>query len=328
MKPARFAPFLALAILSSSSAALAAPKAPARKPAAPAASAAAPDQAPAAEDEPEVAEDDKAGAPTAIPLNPRSGKVTLKDGLATIDVPAAFGYLSPEETETLLVKAWGNPPGNDALGMIIPADFNLGSEDAWGVIITYQADGHVSDEDAEKIDYSELLNDMKEGVKEENQERTKGGFDTADLIGWAEPPRYDKGAKKLYWAKELHFGQAATNTLNYNVRVLGKDGVLVLNAVAGMNQLGLVTRDMKEVIGFTQFADGHRYDEFDPKTDKVAAYGIAALVAGGVAAKTGLFKGLLLMLLAGKKAVVGGLAVIGGAIAKVFKRKGSGVQNT
>src|SRR2546426_2131137 len=34
--------------------------------------------------------------------------------------------------------------------------------------------------------------------------------------------------------------------------------------------------------------EGHRYADFVPGTDKVAEYGIAALIAGGVAAKAGL----------------------------------------
>jgi uncharacterized membrane-anchored protein len=96
--------------------------------------------------------------------------------------------------------------------------------------------------------------------------------------------------------------------------------VLVLNAIAGMNQLGDVERDMKQVIGFVDFAGGHRYADFDPKTDKVAAYGLAALVAGGVAAKTGLFKGLLLALVAGKKAIAAGVAALGAAATRIFRR--------
>jgi uncharacterized membrane-anchored protein len=318
MKLARFAPLVALALVSLP--ASAAPRAKA-VPAAPTPAAAPAVDAPPTADE-AVAEDDNAEeAPADLPLHPRTGLITLGNGLATMNVPAGFGYLSPEETETLLVKAWGNPPGNDALGMIVPAGFSTASEDSWGVVINYQSDGHVSDEDAEKIDYADLLKDMQASVKEENEERKKGGFDTAELVGWAQPPHYDRAAKKLYWAKELRFGQAAANTLNYNVRVLGKDGVLVLNAVAGMNQLAGVERDMRDVIGFTEFADGHKYDQFDPKSDKLAAYGIAALVAGGVAAKTGLFKGLLLALLAGKKVIFAGVAAVGGAFARFFKRK-------
>src|SRR6266581_5803290 len=95
------------------------------------------------------------------------------------------------------------------------------------------------------------------------------------------PPHYDSASHKLYWAKDLRFGGDSGRTLNYNIRVLGRRGVLVLNAVAAMDQLESVKRDMAKVIGFVEFNGGHRYADFIPGTDKVAEYGIAALIAGG-----------------------------------------------
>ena len=65
-----------------------------------------------------------------------------------------------------------------------------------------------------------------------NEEREKQGFERVTLIGWAEPPSYDAAAHKLYWAKELAFADNPDHTLNYNIRVLGRRGVLVLNAYA------------------------------------------------------------------------------------------------
>jgi uncharacterized membrane-anchored protein len=53
----------------------------------------------------------------------------------------------------------------------------------------------------------------------------------------------------------------------------------------------------------------------------VAEYGIAALVAGGVAAKLGLFGKLVALLLAFKKLIIVGVAAVGSAIWKLFKRQ-------
>lgn len=69
-----------------------------------------------------------------------------------------------------------------------------------------------------------------------NEERRKQGFPTVRLIGWAEPPSYDQAANKMYWAKELAFSDSVARTLNYSIRILGRRGVLVLNAVAAMAQ--------------------------------------------------------------------------------------------
>ena len=105
--------------------------------------------------------------------------------------------------------------------------------------------------------------------------------------------------------------------------MLGRHGVLSLNAVAGMKQLEQIKSDMREVLSFTEFSAGHRYSEFNGSTDQVAAYGIAALVAGGVAAKMGLFAKLGILLLSLKKGLVFILAGAGALVAKVFKRGGS-----
>ncbi|HEY4989505.1 MAG TPA: DUF2167 domain-containing protein, partial [Opitutaceae bacterium] len=100
------------------------------------------------------------------------------------------------------------------------------------------------------------------------------------------------------------------NTLNYNFRMLGRSGVLVMNAVARMEELPEVEQATPTLLAMVEFQPGHRYTDFKQGTDKVATYGIAALVAGGIAAKIGLFKGLWVALLALKKfIIIGALAV-------------------
>jgi uncharacterized membrane-anchored protein len=42
------------------------------------------------------------------------------------------------------------------------------------------------------------------------------------------------------FAKQLRTEGDSQNGLNYNIRVLGREGVLVLNAVAGIDQLAKV----------------------------------------------------------------------------------------
>ena len=208
------------------------------------------------------------------------------------------------------------------LGLILPkGERSLSDEKSWAVVVTYSDDGYVSDEEAAKTDYTKLLKDMQAGTREANQARKKAGYETVELVGWAAPPRYDASSNKLYWAKELSFEGSPEHTLNYDIRVLGRKGYLSLNAVSGMSQLATVQEGMQRVLGMTEFDAGHRYADFNQATDKVAAYGIAALVAGGLAAKAGLFGKLLALLLAAKKLVFVAIAAIGGVIAKLFKRR-------
>ncbi len=251
----------------------------------------------------------------------QGGTVELPGGIAKLQIPKEFRYLSPEDTETLLTEGWGNPDGSGTLGMIVPASSSPLSENGWGVIITFDEDGFVKDDEAEKINYSELLDQMKKDVEEANEERKEAGYGAIHVVGWAAPPHYDKAAHKLYWAKELKFEGSPENTLNYNIRVLGRRGVLVLNAVAGRSQLALVEKDMPAVMNLVEFQQGHRYSDFLPSSDKVATYGIGALIAGKVAAKVGLFKLLIGLIIAFKKLVAVAVVAIGSFVAKLFKGK-------
>jgi uncharacterized membrane-anchored protein len=255
-------------------------------------------------------------------LKYQQGEITLKDGLAKLRLPDSLRYLGPQDAETVLVKLWGNPPNQaKPLGLLIPAGMSPAQDNAWAVIIQYEESGYVKDDDAAKINYNDLLKQMKESAVEANKERAKAGYSTVELIGWAAPPRYDAQAKKMYWAKELKFGDGDQNTLNYNIRILGRRGVLVLNAVAGITQLAEIQQAAPGILRAVEFQEGHRYADFKPGSDKVATYGLAALVAGGVLAKTGFFKMLLVGLLAAKKFVVIGVIAVVSFLKKIFGRK-------
>lgn len=254
-------------------------------------------------------------------LKYQTGNIDIKDKLATLKLSDKFKYLPPDQGKVLLEQIWGNPHGDRTLGILVPSDFNPLAEDSYAIVLTYEEDGYVSDKDADKIDYQKLLKEMQEGTKEYNEERVKQGYKTIELVGWATPPRYDKESHKLYWAKELKFGDSEHHTLNYNIRVLGRKGVLNLNAVAGMEQLKLIEERAPEILSTVDFNEGHRYADFNPATDKVAEYGIAALVAGGIAAKVGLFKWLWLAILSMKKLIVVAFLGVVGFFKKLFGRK-------
>ncbi|MFN8653776.1 MAG: DUF2167 domain-containing protein [Gemmatimonadales bacterium] len=250
------------------------------------------------------------------------GTHSLKDGLATLTLPATFRFLGPEGSKRLLEDGWSNPKGSgdDVLGMLVPSGLSPMTDSGWAVVITYDEEGYIDDKGAEEIDYAKLLKDMQASTEEANKERAKDGYQPVTLVGWAEQPTYDRAAHKLYWAKELKFGTNAEHTLNYNVRVLGRRGVLVLNAVAGMTYLAPIKSSMREVITFVDFNEGHRYTDFIAGKDKVAAYGIAGLIAGAVATKAGLFKVILTALIAAKKFLVLGAAAAAAGARKMWAK--------
>ena len=222
----------------------------------------------------------------------QTGVITLHNGMAKLTVPKGFKFLNAAQSRRVLVDLWGNPAdvASSTQGMLFPEQGGPLAEQSWAFNVTYDEMGYVKDEDADEIDYNDLLKDMQEGTEEESADRVKNGYQSIALVGWASPPFYDKEHKVLHWAKEIKFGDTATvNTLNYDVRILGRKGVISLNAIAGMNELAAVKQQIPDVIGSVAFESGNKYTDFDPKLDEVAAVGIGGLVAGKVLAKVGFF---------------------------------------
>lgn len=226
----------------------------------------------------------------------QQGEVAVPEANARLRLTEGFRYLGKADARRVLEEFWGNPPDDSVLGMLVPTADGLDSDHSWAVILTWSDDGYVSDQDAAEIDYADLLETMQAETRDANPARREAGYPTADLIGWAQPPRYDATAKRLHWAKHLQFEGSEGGTLNYDIRVLGREGYLSMSAIAGMADLDRVNDGMNEVLAMADFEPGHRYADFNADTDRTAAYGLAALVGGGLAAKTGLLAKLGLFL--------------------------------
>jgi len=252
-------------------------------------------------------------------LSYQTGKVQLSGGMATITLPPSFRFLGEQDSRKLLV-AWGNPPetAQGVLGMLVPSDVSPLSEDGWAIVVTYDEDGFVNDEEAKTLNYDKVMSEMQEQTVANNEARQKEGFEPITLVGWAEPPRYDAQSHKMYWAKELKFGASTDHTLNYSIRILGRRGVLVLNAVSSIDQLETVKKGTPDVLAAVEFNEGHRYADYLPGTDKAAAYGIGGLILGATAAKAGFFKLIWVALLASKKLIIAGLIAAGAALKKIL----------
>jgi uncharacterized membrane-anchored protein len=191
--------------------------------------------------------------------------------------------------------------------------------------VTFEDTGYVSDEDAATTDYDELLAAMQEGTRENNTARAEAGYGTIELVGWAERPAYDRATHSVVWAQNLRFSDATVNSLNYDVRTLGRYGVLSLNLVSSMDKLGEVRLAAKQFAGHASFDDGARYGDFNPDTDAAAEYGIAGLIAAGAgvaAAKNlGLFGAIGVFILKFIKPILIGIALFGAGLFSAFKNR-------
>ncbi|MCT8334040.1 DUF2167 domain-containing protein [Leptospira sp. 85282-16] len=251
-------------------------------------------------------------------LKYQTGNVTIGDKLATVKVPKGFKFLDAKQSQFVLHDVWGNPLNEGILGMLFKADQSPISDNfTYAISYSFSEDGYVSDSDANEINYDDLLKSMKEDISEGNEDRKKEGYPTLELIGWANKPFYDANSKKLHWAKEIKFEGEEVNTLNYNIRILGRKGILELNAISDIQKLNLVQKDIPAIIASTEFNDGEKYADYSPGVDKLAAYGIGGLIAGKVLAKAGFFA---LLLKFWKIIAIGAVAALG-VLKKLFTKK-------
>ena len=248
----------------------------------------------------------------------QNGKIEIGEGVAYIEVPDGFKYLDPKQSKQVLEDIWGNPPSSIGLGMLFPQDCMPASDFTYAIEINFSDEGYIDDEDAQELNYDELLEEMIEDTREESKERERMNYGTVELIRWASPPFYDAETKKLHWAKELNFDGAEENTLNYDIRILGRRGFLNLTAIADMTELENIKSDIDQILSAVHFNEGHTYADFNPDIDKIAAYGIGGLIAGKVLAKAGLLAGLAKF---GKFILVGILALFGALRKRLFGKK-------
>lgn len=220
---------------------------------------------------------------------PSEGQIASK---ATINVPSGYLFLDSQNTRRFLELA-GNPPRD---GHYLFAPENL----KWFAVFSFNPSGYVKDD--EKIDANELLKSMKEGDGPGNEERKRLGMEAIFTDGWAVPPHYDGQSKRLEWGVRLRTDRGEANA-NYTSRLLGRSGVMSAVLVSDLNTLTADTQEFKAALQQFNFVSGEKYSEFK-QGDKIAEYGLAALILGGAAA------------VATKK---GFWAVIGGFLAAFWK---------
>lgn len=248
-------------------------------------------------------------------LHYQQGTIKLLNGSVVINTGDKFRYLSPQDSEKVLVDGWGNPPSDElGLGMLVPADLSPLEDSGWGAELSFEDDAYISDDDAKTIDYNKILLDMKQQISANNIERQHQGYDPLYLLGWAETPHYDQSSHIIYWAKRLSNSPDPTThdeSVNYFIRNLGRNGVFNINIIADGKDLSTVKKSAPDLLKVASFTEGNRYEDHH-FWDTTSSYSLAALVAGGAAVtakKAGLI-GLIIIFL--KKFFVVILAAVGG----------------
>lgn len=240
---------------------------------------------------------------------PGEGRIGDK---ASIKVPAQYVFLDAPNTRRFLELA-GNPPAD---GHYLLAPNSL----AWFAVFTFDPSGYVKDD--EKIDADALLKTLKESDGPSNEERKRLGMGAVYTVGWEVPPHYDDQTKRLEWGMRLK-SESGVIGINYTSRLLGRSGVMSAVLVSSPETLAADTEQFKAALQNFDYASGEKYSEFK-QGDKMAEYGLAALVLGGAAAvatKKGFWAVLGGFFAAFWKVIAG--VVVAGAVGlrSIFSRK-------
>ena len=226
-------------------------------------------------------------------------------GLATIKVPKGLAFLDGPNTRKFLELNL-NPPRDN--------HYTLSSQDlSWFAVFYFESAGYVKDD--EKLDPDALLKSLQGSDDRANAERKRLSMPAINTVGWHVPPHYDPETKRLEWGVKLRQSDVGADVVNYTIRILGRRGVMHVTLVSDPQELDKDIVAFKGALGGYGFVAGEQYAEFKAG-DRVAEYGLAALVLGGAAAvatKTGFGKALI-------KFIGIGVVALFGAVAAFFRK--------
>ncbi|MFO1319531.1 MAG: DUF2167 domain-containing protein [Burkholderiales bacterium] len=274
---------------------------------------------------PAAAPDPQAEAQAAFAAADRAAQtgpidVKLRDQ-ALFQLPAGFRFIPAGESARLL-QAMGNTTGPSLLGMVVPGPDQ--GDAGWIVVMEYVEAGYIKDDDAREWNADELLQNLKDGTEATNEERRKRGIGEMQVLGWIEPPRYDAAAHRLVWSastKDKADPGTAPHGVNYNTYALGREGYVSLNLVTDYATIEKEKPVAQQLLAALKFNDGKKYSDFNSSTDKVAEYGLAALIGGIAAKKLGLFAIIAAFVLKFAKVIGVAALGLGGLGAKWFSSR-------
>jgi uncharacterized membrane-anchored protein len=233
------------------------------------------------------------------------------EGNANLAIPDRYVFLDARNTAKF-VELQHNL-GNGKEVMVAPQDMH------WMAYLEFSDEGYVKDN--EKIDAPALLKTLKENTEAANTERQRRGWSPLHVVDWARPPAYNTTTKRLEWATILDSQDG--RAVNFSTKILGRRGHTSLIMVTDPDSLGRSESDLDSVLTGYAFKPGETYGEWR-KGDKVAEYGLTALIVGGaaaVAAKKGLFSVLAAFLAAAWKFIAAGLVAAIAWVRSLFNKK-------
>jgi len=245
-------------------------------------------------------------------------------GPGSYKLPASHAVIQLPSDRTLLLGADAERYSWLASGTEFPGTEAVLTYDSGNVEVYYEwrDEGYITDSDWEEVDPDKLLAQYRDGTESANDERVANGFEPMHVVGWLEAPHYDKSTRTVTYAMELKDKNGSW--ANAFALRLGRAGYTEFTWVGSIGLFrGAAGRPvlLNQALASHNYEDGYRYQDFK-EGDKVAAYGIAGLVAAALGAKfgKGLIAAIIAFALAGKKIAIPAIGVGIAALAKFGRR--------
>jgi uncharacterized membrane-anchored protein len=149
----------------------------------------------------------------------------------------------------------------------------------WTAYFTFAEEGYIKDQ--EDLDANELLSQNKRNEEEGNKLRKEKGWTTMNTKGWFYEPRYNSDTRQLEWAFLIETDEG--DLVNYNTRILARNGYMRVVVAVTPDNFNANISEIKNALNSVTYNKGEKYSDFK-QGDRVAEYGLAALIAGGAAA--------------------------------------------
>lgn len=169
-----------------------------------------------------------------------------------------------------------NPVTGRELGILLPEGGN------WFTVFEFDPIGYVRDDEKSRLNPKRLLKSIREDNEEANQERIDNGWPTLEIIDWEIGPSYDESSRNLVWA--IRAKSNAESIVNYNVRLLGRRGVMQAVLVADPGRMRQVVDTLNLVLAGFYFTPGDKYVDF-VEGDQVATFGLTSLISENISQK-------------------------------------------
>jgi uncharacterized membrane-anchored protein len=238
-----------------------------------------------------VGEDDLNNKVNTLNWNSGPKKIPFTEAKATINISGDYEYLQGEDVNQFLYWLGGVEFPYQKI-LVMPKGEDWGS---YYYLYSYSDSGYVKIDDWEDIDPDEFLKDLEQTSKSDNAERRKKNQATLTSISWSYTPRLDRNKNLVNYALVSKWSDN-DQSVQASSLILGKEGYTHATMVSS----AAVYKDslLENASAIHEFNPDVGYNAWKPG-DKVAAVGIAGLLAATLGGKSAKVAAPILVVLLG-----------------------------